>query len=148
MPKPSNQSNGDEETVRRRTRHLVYRSLFWLGILMMAVGLTGELLGWFDAVGVVASFAGMAASVLALLQDQSEQLRQGQHRTHANQEGMLRNQEGMLENQEGMLQHQESMLRNQQGMLDNQGRMLDNQETMVEQLERIGDILDERLPSH
>lgn len=111
MSKPSNQSDGDEDTVRRRTRHLVYRSLFWLGILMMGVGLVGELLGWFDELGVVLFSAGLAVSVIMLLRDESDALREGQRRTHANQEGML-----------------------------------ENQQAMIEQLERIGDLLDDRLP--
>lgn len=118
MPEPSNPKDDDKEAVDRRTRHLINRIGFVLGLVLMAVGLTGELLGWFEAVGLVLSFAGMAASVLTQLSDQGDALRRGQQALRANQEGMLENQEAMLE----------------------------NQATMVEQLERIGDLLDERLP--
>jgi hypothetical protein len=98
--------------VRRATRHLVYRAIFYAGLILMAVGLLGELLGWFDAVGQVLSLTGMAASVLALLTDESQALRDGQER-----------------------------------MVDRQEAMLENQQAMVTELERLGDLLDERLPA-
>lgn len=132
MPEPSNGKDTHEEPVRRRTRHLINRTIFVLGLILMAVGLTGELLGWFNDVGLVLSFTGMAASILALLNDESDDLKE--------------NQGSMLDNQAAMLDNQERMLDNHDAMLDNQATMIENQDAMVTQLERIGDLLDERLP--
>lgn len=133
MPQPSNGKGSHDEDVPRRFRHPLNRLVFWLGLLLMAIGLTGELVGWFDAVGVILSFLGMTASALALLDDRSDVLHEGHASLHANQERMLDNQASMLDNQERML--------------DNQGAMIENQDAMITQLERIGDLLDERLPS-
>lgn len=125
MPQPSNGKRSHDEDVPGRFRHTLNRWVFWLGVLLMATGLIGELLGWFDAVGVILSFLGMAASALALLDDRSDALHEDHAKLHTNQQDMLENHRSMQANQESRLV---------------------NQEQMVDQLERIGDLLEDRLP--
>lgn len=97
MSQPSNGKGSQDDDVPRRFRHALNRLVFSLGLLLTAIGLTGELLGWFDAVGVLLFFLGMAASALALLDDRSDVLHEDHASLHANQERRLENQAAMID---------------------------------------------------
>lgn len=136
-----------------RTRLLLDKIGMVVGFTMFIVGLVGEILGWWDAVGVILSLAGLLAGLFSAMDHNGVALLAGQSTTRTvqtrmvtHQVSMLRNQERMVANHEQMLGNQERMLGNQEQMLGNQERMVGKQEETVALLSRIADTLDERLP--
>lgn len=124
MPEASKPKPHDARDVRTSTRLLFDKILLILGLATFVVGLVGEILGWWNELGVLVSLAGLLAGLYSAVDRNGVLLLEGQSATHGNQERMLENQERMVDNQE---------------------RMVDNQERTVELLDRIASTLDEGL---
>lgn len=132
MPEDSKEEGGDASLVDTRTRLLIDNILFVLGMTMFVVGLVGEILGWWEAVGIILSLGGLVVGLFSAMDRNGVALIEGQSTTHT---VLMR-----------VVNNQTTMLGNQQKMLGNQEEMVGNQEKMVSLLERIADTLDERLP--
>ncbi|MDX1610969.1 MAG: hypothetical protein R3185_01285 [Candidatus Thermoplasmatota archaeon] len=96
-----------------------------VGFGLIALAILGEILGWWNDLGLLIGFAGLTASFTSVLDVNGRRLLG----RFDDQEAMLT---GSLENQRGMLENQRGVLENQQGLLENQRRMIE--------------ILEERLP--
>ncbi len=139
MSEDSNGNGDDASLVDTRTRLLIDNILFVLGMTMFVVGLVGEILGWWEAVGIILSLGGLVVGLFSAMDRNGVALIGGQSTTHT---VLMR----VVNNQTTMLGTQQKMFGNQQKMLGNQEEMVGNQEKMVSLLERIADTLDERLP--
>jgi len=150
------------------------------GLCLMVLALIGELLGWWDDVGLIVGALGMGWSLVSALDVNGREavmiLRPMPATLDAlgdGQERLLRTQDQMLDGQDRMLHGQHQMLDGQNHMLDKQDRIVTGQAEMVETgrglldvstrvltvherilarqdatvaaLDRITDILDERL---
>ncbi len=108
-----------------------------LGLILLA--LTGELLGWWNDVGVIIAALGLGVGLWKAWRDNGTRLlevlaHQQDHLVH------------MAGKQDAMLENQGAMVENQRGMLDNQQAMLERQDRTIDVLDRIQAILDARLP--
>lgn len=103
-----------------------------VGYTTFVVGLLGEILGWWDALGIIVSLAGLVVGMFSTMDENGIALLEGQSTTHT---VLMR----LASGQARMEGHQEAMLANQESMLE-------NQEAMIEVLADIADTLDERLP--
>ncbi len=134
--------------MNERFRDILDHTLIYGGLLMAAIGITGEILGWWGELGLVLTIGGFLAGILGAIDANGRRLLALATETLVpNQQAMLSNQGSMLSNQEDMLSNQGSMLSNQEAMLSNQERMLTKQDGTNERLDRIVEILDDRLPS-
>lgn len=114
------------------TRLFINRILGILGWITAAIGIIGEILGWWNDLGLIVTFSGLFVSVYTAMDSNGKAALAGHATTHAN----LR----------VMRQDQSSMLGNQEAMLGNQEASLEKQDRMIDGLDRIATILDERLP--
>lgn len=103
-----------------------------VGYTTFVVGLLGEILGWWDALGVIVSLAGLVVGLFSTMDENGIALLEGQSTTHTVLMRLASGQARVESNQESMLANQEAML--------------DNQEEMIDVLEDIAGTLDERLP--
>ncbi|MDX1611306.1 MAG: hypothetical protein R3185_02980 [Candidatus Thermoplasmatota archaeon] len=119
----------------RRLR-LLGRFLMVAGVLVYLLALVGEILGWWNDVGVLLSAGGLVSSLagLAITAWSVASVKGGE---------LLGKQDQMLGNQERMVGNQEKMLGNQERMLELSSRTLTWQDGATRSLDRIEAALDE-----
>lgn len=123
----------------RSTRILIDKIGIALSLILGALAVVGEFLGWWDAVGVVLSVFSLILGVVSVVDingsrilDELSLISGAQRALHADHRSILGNQEDMVSNQASMLENQE--------------QMVDHQRSIGATLDRIEQILDARLP--
>lgn len=111
-----------------------------VGYTTFVVGLLGDILGWWDALGIIVSLAGLVVGLFSTMDESGIALLEGQSTTHT---VLMR----LASGQARMEGNQEAMLSNQEAMLENQEAVLENHEEMIDVLQDIAGTLDERLPN-
>lgn len=126
--------------MEERLRDFADHVLIVGGLTMAAVGILGEILGWWGELGLVLTIGGLLSGIVGLLDVNGRKLLGLVGPLIGSIEGLHTKVDGLGANQERMLTNQERMLTNQQ-------RMLDKHDEAIDQLVRVGDLLDDRLPS-
>ncbi len=122
-------------------RRLLRRFGLEVGLGLVVLSIVGEVLGWWNDLGLVVGLGGLVVSLAALFDVSGSAIMSRFDGLYLNQRNVLRNQTGMLDNQESMIEIQERVVTVQE-------RVLDRQDRSVEALDSIQQILDERLPQH
>lgn len=161
-------------TVDDETRLLLDKIGMAVGLGLIVLALIGEVLGWWNDVGLILGGLGMALGAISALDHNGREIVmlvrplpravealgagqaslgegqwsiiEGQQQMHAQQRQMLSKQGQMLSQQDQMLSKQDQMLSQQEQMLSKQDQVLSKQDTTNGHLVRIVEILDERLP--
>ncbi len=118
--------------MNERLRDLADRLLIFGGLLMAATGILGEILGWWDELGLVFTIGGFLAGIVGVVDVHGRALL-----------ALVRPMAGSIDT---LHDKQDRMLGNQNDMLGKQDEMLEKQDRTIRELSRIGDLLDERLP--
>lgn len=150
-----------------RTRDLLDYAILWLSFGLLVLAIVGEVLGWWNDLGIVLTVASLVGTVYAAFDIYGrkglagiERVVDGVRGLQTTQQSMLvtldtmaENQDAMLENQDAMLGKQDVMIQNQDAMLEKEDAMLGHLDTMLQEqdtsgsrLDRIQDTLDRRLP--
>lgn len=127
-------------------RRLLRRFGLEVGLGLVVLSIVGEVLGWWNDLGLVVGLGGLVVSLAALFDVSGSAIMSRFDGLYLNQRNVLRSQSGMLDNQESMLDNQESMIEVHKRVATVQERILDRQDRSVEALDSIQQILDERLP--
>lgn len=113
------------ETLDDKVGEFVDRFGMLTGAALMLLALTGEVLGWWNDLGLVMTLAGLGLALWSVWGDNGQQILE------------------LLGVQQGFLVH---MTSKQDAMLETQDAMLDKQDRTIDVLDRIQAILDARLP--
>lgn len=114
------------------TRILLDKIGIALSLILGALAVVGEFLGWWDAVGVVLAVFSLVLGVVSVLDINGSQILAIVARG-IGPEGWIR-------------RNHEALLSNQRSMLDNQSTMIETQDSIGATLDRIETLLDQRLP--
>lgn len=125
--------------MERRDLVRLSKALIIGGLALFLLGLVGEIVGWWNDLGLILTTAGLLVSIAGLLVglwtlflDTSQEVAT----LAATAVG------GIVH----LHEKQDAMLDKQDAMLDKQDAMLDKQDRTVDTLDRIQRILDDRLP--
>lgn len=147
MTKPLNEAQDTSGPVGRETRILIDKIGIALSFLLMALAIVGEVLGWWNELGLLLGAASLLIGVLSLLDVSGTRLLDallGLHERFDRQDDVLAS---LVGGQQALVGGQRSMVDNQEAMLDNQAGLLDRQDATIDRLDRIAEILDDRLPT-
>lgn len=139
MPEPLSPSDTDTSTMERRDLVRLSKAMIIGGLALFLVAVVGEVLGWWNDLGLVLSTAGLLVSLGGLLVGLATLFLDKGHEVAT----LAATAVGGVAHLHGK---QDAMLENQDAMLDNQDAMLDKQDRTVDALDRIQRLLDERLP--
>lgn len=121
------------------TRILIDKIGIALSMILGALAVVWEFLGWWDAAGIVLAVFSLILGVVSVLDINGSQILALVAKGMGPEGWVRRNHEALLENQKAVLGNQEAMLENQRSMIEEQG-------SIGSTLDRIEQILDERLP--
>lgn len=127
------------EALNTKVGEFVGRFGMLIGSALMLLALIGEVLGWWNDLGLVMTVFGLGLAVWGLWKDSGSKVLQALGAQQGFLVLMADKQDAMLENQDAMLDHQDAML-------DKQDAMLERQDRTIDVLDRIQAILDARLP--
>lgn len=143
-----------------RTRDLLDYAILWLSFGLLVLAIVGEVLGWWNDLGIVLTVASLVGTVYAAfdiygrkglaglerIADGVRGLQTTQRTMLVTLDTMVENQDAMLGKQDVVIQNQDAMLGHLDTMLQKQDAMLQKQDTSGSRLDRIQDTLDRRLP--
>ncbi len=133
--------------MERETRILIDKIGIVLSFLLMALAIVGEVVGWWNDLGLLLGAASLLVGILSLLDVSGTRLLDALlvlHERFDRQDDVLAS---LVGGQQALVGGQRSMVGNQEAMLDNQAGLLDRQDATVDRLDRIAEILDDRLPT-
>lgn len=122
-----------------RTRDLLDYAILWLSFGLLVLAIVGEILGWWNDLGIVLTVASLVGTVYAAFDIYGRKGLAGIERIVDGIRGLQTTQHAMLEKQDAMLGHLDTMLQKQDAMLQ-------KQDASGSRLDRIQDTLDRRLP--
>lgn len=130
-------------TMDERTRDVIDWTIFWVGVAMMLTGLIGEILGWWNDLGLVLTIGGFAATMVTLFDAHGRRAVDGIGDLKQGQSSMIDNQSSMIENQDRLADGQRGI---SSGVSELGQAIRRRQDATVHVLDRIEQLLDQRLP--
>lgn len=160
MAQTLNARRPDGPTMDPRWRDRFDHALMVGGLIMAAVGILGEVLGWWGELGLVLTIGGFAAGIYGAVDVHGRALLRlarpmaatiaslpaAFEALHTRHDAVDARAETMLVKQDAMLEKQDAMLATQDAMLQGQATLVRGQAQSYGALVRIGDLLDQRLP--